>query len=292
MTTLSIIGCGRVGKTLGRLWNRSGTFRIHQVMARSPESATKAAEFIGTGIPVTMVADLEPADVFFLAASDDAITSLAKGMAERQGLIQPGNLVFHAAGVLPTAVLAPLAAKGALIANLHPLRSFANPNMAAMSFQGTPCVIDGDVEATALLTDAVKAIGGVPVSLKFSAEDKALYHAGTVLAAGGVVCVLEVATRCLIQAGMPPGQVVQLVTTLASGVVNNVAHLGASNALTGPVARGEVGTISRHLAALENTPPLWGEVYSVLGKVALELSQFQGKAELESLGDVKSLLAD
>src|SRR5690554_4439268 len=90
--SLTIIGCGKLGKTLGRLWAARKTFRVQQVLNRSQASARLATDFIGGGEPISSFADLLPADVYMIATPDDQITPVAEQLAALPGLA-PGTIV-------------------------------------------------------------------------------------------------------------------------------------------------------------------------------------------------------
>jgi predicted short-subunit dehydrogenase-like oxidoreductase (DUF2520 family) len=289
MQTLTFLGCGKVGRALGRRWVQGKVFNIGQILTRSIESATAAAEFIGAGQPVTDFAAIEPADAFFLAAPDDALAGLAAQLAATKMIVEKA-ICWHASGAIPSGILQPLAAQGAEVASLHPVKSFADPGAAAESFPGTPCVIEGTAEACVLLTEAVRAIGGLPIPTTMGNRDKSVYHAGTTLASGGVVALAQIAVLCLQQAGFTCQQALELLMPLMAGTVENIGKLGPAGALTGPISRGEVGTIARHLAALEGHNRVVVEAYRLLGQLTIDVARQQKEANPEVLQTIQNLL--
>lgn len=289
MQTLTFLGCGNTGRTLGRRWSQAKVFSIGQVLTRSKETAQAAVDFLGAGQPIADFAAIEPADAFFLAAPDDAIAGLAKQLAGT-GMIIEGAICWHASGALPSSVLKPLQDAGAEIASLHPARSFADPAMATEHFNGTPCVIEGTAEACQLLSEACRAIGGVPMQLTMSNRDKAVYHAGTTMASNCLVALAEVAVQCLEQAGFQRTQAVSLLSSLMAGSVQNIAKLGTTQALTGPISRGEVGTVARHLAALEGSKPIIVQSYRLLSQLIVDVARKQEQANQETLNTIQELL--
>ncbi|MBN1238345.1 MAG: DUF2520 domain-containing protein, partial [Gammaproteobacteria bacterium] len=138
MPTLSVIGCGRVGTTLSRVWSDAGVFGIGDVLNRRPGSARAAVELVGAGRPVDDWAALGPADVFMLSVPDDAIAPCARRLAQRN-VVAPGTVAFHCSGARSSDLLAELRAAGAEVASLHPVKSFADPRSAAKTFPGTLC---------------------------------------------------------------------------------------------------------------------------------------------------------
>lgn len=289
MQTLSIIGGGKVGRALGRRWTQAKVFSIGQVLTRKLESAQAAVEFIGAGTAIGELSAIEPADAFFLAVPDDEISEVAKQLAAT-GMIMFGAICWHASGAVPSSALKPVKDVGAEIASLHPVKSFADPAQAAETFAGTPCVIEGTSEACQLLSEACRAIGGTPIQVTMSNRDKAVYHAGTALASNCLVALAEVAVQCLEQAGFQREQALQLLGPLMTGSVQNISKLGTVAALTGPISRGEVGTVARHLAALEGSKPLIVQAYRLLGQLTVDVARKQDGANQETLNTIQVLL--
>jgi predicted short-subunit dehydrogenase-like oxidoreductase (DUF2520 family) len=289
MQTLSIIGGGKVGRTLGRRWTQAKVFSIGQVLTRKLETAQSAVEFIGAGTAIGDMSGIEPADAFFLAVPDDEIIPVAKQLAAT-GMIMFGAVCWHASGAVLSSALKPLKDMGAEIASLHPAKSFADPAQAAETFSGTPCVIEGSNEACQLLSEACRAIGGVPIQVTMSNRDKAVYHAGTAMASNCLVALAEVAVQCLEQAGFQREQAIQILGPLMAGSVQNISKLGTVAALTGPISRGEVGTVARHLAALEGSKPLIVQAYRLLGQLTVDVARKQDGANQETLNTIQGLL--
>lgn len=289
MQTLTFLGCGKAGKALGRRWSQAKVFSIGQVLTRSQESAQAAVDFIGSGTAIGDFSAIEPADAFFIAAPDDAIAGLAKQLAGT-GMIIEGAICWHSSGALPAAVLKPLKDAGAEIGCMHPAKSFADPAIAAETFNGTPCVIEGTPEACQLLSEASRAIGGIPIHVTMSNRDKAVYHAGTTLASNCLVALAEVAIQCLEQSGFKRDQALQLLGPLMAGSIQNITKLGTAEALTGPISRGEVGTVARHLAALEGNKPIIVQAYRLLGQLIVDVARQQEHADQDTLNTIQELL--
>ena len=138
MSTLNIVGAGHVGRTLGRLFAARGVFAVQDVRTRSLASARAAVAFIGAGTPVD--ADMRPADVWMLAVADDAIAGVAAALA--QATPMAGATVFHCSGAKASGELDALRRAGAVVASVHPVRSFADPAAVAAAFDGTFCGVE------------------------------------------------------------------------------------------------------------------------------------------------------
>lgn len=268
MTSLNIVGAGRVGQTLGRLWVSSGVFQIQGVLARSMASAQQARDFIGAGQPVAELGTLPPADVWMLSVPDSQITPVAQALA---ALNRPPALVCHCSGALGSTELAPLGQLGWQLASAHPLLSFAQPERALAQFAGTPCALEGDTIALAVLEDAFSRIGGRCFAL--SAQNKLLYHAGAVLATNFLPVLQDLAEQLWQHSGMPEDLAQQMRSTLLQNAVNNIVALGPQAALTGPAARGDTALVARQQQALADWQPQVGEAYAALSQLATRLAR-------------------
>jgi len=288
MKTLNIIGCGRVGRTLGRLWTDAGVFRVQDILNRSPGSAARAVDFVGAGTAVRDCASLRHADVCMISVADDSIAECC-GTLAGSGRLRAGSVVFHCSGGLSSTVLSAASQHGALAASVHPLKSFADPSVAVDSFPGTFCGLEGDAAAVDLLRAAFQHIGAETFAV--DAELKAVYHAATVVASNYLVALLDVALRAGGQAGLPRAMALKLIAPLVRGTVDNVFRLDTTAALTGPIARGDHALVQRHCEALRSWDPDVERLYRELGKVALELSRAQGSAEPEDLAELERVLA-
>src|SRR5690606_13610867 len=129
MPQLAVIGAGRVGKALCRVWRQQSVFTIGDVLNRRAGSARAATSFIGAGRPIDDWAQLRRADVLMLSVPDDAITACVDKLKNSKA-VGPGTIVFHCSGSKPSSLLAPLEASGARVASVHPVKSFADPALA------------------------------------------------------------------------------------------------------------------------------------------------------------------
>lgn len=286
---LNVIGCGKVGRAIGRLWFEHETFRPGGILNRRPESTRSAVAFLGGGIAVESFAELPAAEVTWVAANDDAIPEIARRLAV-EGPIRPGDVVFHASGALAAAVLDPTAAIGAHVASVHPLRSFADPVAASFAFSGTWCGTEGSPEALAILEPAFQAIGGRTFAIK--PGTKAIYHVSAVFASNYLVALVDVALRCAEHAGIDRATAARILEPLTRGTLDSVDRLGPAGALTGPIARGDVQFVVEQERALRDLDPRIGQLYRQLGRVAVELARERGSAPAEALDVIDAVLDD
>ncbi len=289
MKTLHIVGCGHVGKTLARLWSRRKLVEVGAILNRSLASGRAAVDFLGAGHAVEDYSQFDSADLVMISSCDASIEACC-GKLCQAGVLRPGTIVFHCSGSLSSRLLASASASGAHVASLHPVKSFADPARAVETFSGTFCAIEGDEEAGAILGELLRAVGGVPFSVK--AEGKTVYHAGTVIVCNYLAALIEAGLRCFQQAGIPRETAMELIGPIVRGTVDNVFTLGTSAALTGPIARGETSVVQAEYDALGEWDETIQRVYRSLGHVAVQLSATQGSAAVESLEAIRKVLSD
>lgn len=272
--TLNIVGCGKVGKTLARLWHEAGIVTVQDVLNRSSASAQAAVDFIGAGRAVDQMHDLRAADLVLLGTPDDLLSACATELAASQKLSARCTL-FHCSGALPSTVLAPLRAAGAAIASVHPVRSFAQPEKVVREFAGTWCGVEGDAAALAVLAPLFERIGARFVVI--DGERKVLYHAGAVFASNYLVTLLDAAVQAYGKAGIAPEIALQMMAPLVRETAENVLQTGPEKALTGPIARGDVGTVIRQYRAVHEMDHRYGSLYRQLGKLTWQLARRRAK---------------
>jgi len=266
---LNIVGAGHVGRVLGRLFHQTGVFTLQDVLTRSPASAEGAVAFIGAGRALAQASELRPAQVWMLAVGDDQIAPACAALAA-SGLLA-GATVFHCSGARASDELQAARAAGARVASVHPVRSFADPAAVAAAFDGTWCGVEGDVEALALLSPAFEAIGARLVNIDAAA--KTVYHAASVFASNYLVTVLDAALRAYAAAGVPLAIARELARPLASETLANVFQLGAPGALSGPIARGDLATVARQHAALQDWDAPTAALYDALADATTALAE-------------------
>jgi len=287
-TTLNIIGCGRVGRALARLWLRLGTFKIQDVLDHTAAESAAAVAFIGSGHAAGGINEMHAADVWMLTPPDDQIVVCCSALAG-SGLLKPGDIVFHCSGALPSSDLAAAARCGASLASVHPLKSFADSAAAARTFSGTYCAAEGDVAALAVLRPAFERIGGIVSDI--DPGFKTVYHAASVIVCNYLTALLETGLRCYEKSGFEREAALAMMQPLVRETLDNVFKLGTVNALTGPIARGDHAVVARQIEALGAWDPRIAALYRQLGTVAVELARAQGKADADALAAIERALA-
>jgi predicted short-subunit dehydrogenase-like oxidoreductase (DUF2520 family) len=190
-------------------------------------------------------------------------------MAQAGG-IDAGDVVFHCSGALASGVLESAAERGALVASVHPMFSFADPAAAVESFAGTWCGVEGDAGALDDLRPAFAAIGAQTVDI--DPAYKTVYHAAAVFASNYLVAVLDVALQAWQRAGIDEASALKMMAPLVRGTVENVLRGGPEKALTGPIARGDTATVERQYRAVSQWDAAHGDLYGHLRDVTGRLA--------------------
>lgn len=284
MPILSCIGAGRVGKTLCYLLSKQ--LRIGQIINPSIASGRRAVDFIGSGEATTINA-LKKADIWLIATPDKDIESATKQLLAAD-VLQPDNIVFHCSGLLPSSILHNQL-EGLNVASVHPIHSFADPQLSIDSFSGTYCAIEGSEKAVDQLTKLFSSLGALPFAI--NRQHKDLYHAATVMACNYLVSLLHISDQMMHKAGVDKAQTGRPLEPLIRQTMENYLSLGGKQALTGPIARGDIETIEKHLIALEKQPDneIWKRLYVTLGQATLPLAAAQ-KTSVQHLDTIASLL--
>lgn len=288
MKTINIIGCGKVGKTLAYLWNQQATLQIGGVLNSTLESTKNAVTFIQSGNAIKQLTELPPADIFMLGCGDNHIEHCCNHLVD-SGVLQAGNIIFHCSGALSSELLRKAHDIGALIASVHPVKSFAEPALSIDSFVGTFCGVEGDSNALAVLKPIFEQIGAQTFALE--ASSKTLYHTASVIACNYMVALQEVSLHSFEQAGVDRTLALKILEPIVKGTADNIFQLGTTHALTGPIARGDHTIVARQVDALEAWNKNYAILYRQLGLVASELSHQQGHASAENLEIIKDKLS-
>lgn len=266
----AIIGAGKVGTAIGHILQNGG-FNIVAVASRSEKSLDQAQRFI-TGFKtqdVTEAAKL--ADLILITTNDDQVEAVCEEIAKNMGVV-PSNVVFHVSGALSTSVLHAARKSGARVGSIHPLQSFATVEGAIRQLPGSVFGMTAEEDVLLLAREIVEALGGTAIQIKD--EDKALYHAAACVASNYFVALIHFAQSIYRGIGVPPEVALQALLPLIKGTLANMESQGTSAALTGPIARGDMGPIKAHLDALKKKLPEKEKLYCELGKyttlVALE----------------------
>lgn len=268
--SLNLIGCGRVGQTLSRLWHLQRVFKVQDILTNSLASAEAACTSIGAGQPTNSLVTMQTAAVWMVAVPDAQVADVAQQMAAHLKH-SPAATVFHCSGALDVSALAPLSALGWQTASAHCILSFASVPAALEQFPGTPCALEGTRDACCLLREAFTAIGAQCFDV--ASKDKLLYHAAAVFATNFLPVLQATAEELWRSTGVPPALIPGLRDSLLRNAITNITANGPRGALTGPAARGDTVAIARQALAVAQWDGATGAAYEALSTLALRLAK-------------------
>lgn len=273
------IGPGRLAQALAPALLAAG-WPVAGLGAREPSRAQRLAAQLG-GCPVAppqeAVAGAASGTWIWLCVPDGQLAAVAAELPWRAG-----QVVLHASGATGLDVLAPARAAGAEVAGFHPLQLFAGGPARLVG-----CGVGIEASSPALIAQLqalAEALGMQALVLR--PETRLLYHAGANLAASGVLAVLAVAQRAWAQAGLPADEALRLLAPLTQGAIEAAAEKGLPGAVSGPVARGDVGVLRAQLAALGAGAPL----YTLLAREQLALARTAGRLTEAQAAAVEAVL--
>lgn len=258
--TVGVIGAGRVGAVLGAALHSAG-YPVISISAGSAAARTRAAALLPE-VPVMPVEEVARAgtDLLLIAVPDDALGPLVADLADGDGL-RLGQVVAHTSGAHGIGVLQPVSARGARPLALHPAMTFTGGGGDLDRLPGISYGVTAPDELRPLVTRLVADLGGTP---EWVAEPaRPLYHAALAHGANHLVTLANEAADRLRDAGVLRPE--QMLAPLLRAALENTLRLGDS-ALTGPVVRGDAGTVARHLAVLAQTAPDSVAAYRALAR--------------------------
>jgi len=258
--TISLVGAGRVGKTLGKCLHRLG-WRIGAVVTRSVAHARPAVRWIGAGTPQHRISlDIFAADVILLATPDSVLAKVAVDLARICGTDCARRIVLHTSGALDHTVLAPLARRGASTASIHPMQTFTGREVPQL--KNVIFAIEGQPAARRVAQQIARALGGIPVII--DPENKVAYHAAGTIVAGHGLALIETAVQILLKLGFTRRRALRALLPLMRQMLDNFESVGPQRAWTGPLARRDYAIVAAHAKALASYPREFRQAYDAL----------------------------
>jgi predicted short-subunit dehydrogenase-like oxidoreductase (DUF2520 family) len=277
---IGFIGAGKVGFTLALALSKAG-YTVNAVSSRSISSAYK----LGDKLPSAVVFDspqgvASACDLIFVTTPDSAIGDVISSITAH-----PGFMVCHVAAAVPLAVLDPLRTQGAVTGVFHPLQAIGSSN--AEILPGITFAIEAEEPLFKILREMAVRLGGRVVELK--GNDRVLYHASAIMASNYLVTLVSLA------AGLWEGfgtqeQAVRALMPLIRGTLDNIEQIGIPDCLTGPISRGDIETIEKHISAIEEANPNTLEIYRLLALQTVPIAVAKGSIDAATAAKLNELL--
>lgn len=283
MPTLGFIGAGPVGTTFGVCLSSQG-YEVVGVADINRAAAERFAGLVAGGRVFGNSQELvDAAEIVFITTADDFIAKVSSDLKWR-----PGQVALHCSGASTVQALASAKSQGAFVGSIHPCQSFASVEQAIANLPGSTFAIEAEEPVKPVLTAMARALKGDIVYL--TSEDKTLYHAAAAMACNYFVTIEKLATDLWKNFGKTPADGIKAYMPLLRGTLANIEAAGFPNCLTGPIARGDVATIRRHLAALEKSAPQLLPLYKELGLCTIPIGRAKGSLSAEKAGELTVLL--
>ncbi len=283
MMKIGFIGAGTVGTALAIKLNEQG-YSVVAVNSRTRASAEKLAQ----AVPCCKVCNTKQAvadatDMVFITTPDAAISTVVSEIKWHHN-----QSVVHCSGADSTDILLPAKKMGAEIGAFHPLQTFASVKHALENLPGTTFAIEAESALKNTLKEMATALKGDAIELK--AEDKIIYHAAAVMVCNYLVTLVKLADDLWQTFGIPREQATKALLPLIRGTLNNINNVSIPQALTGPIARGDAGTIKKHLEALKQEAPDVLSTYCELGLQTIPIALAKGKIDENKAAELRALL--
>jgi predicted short-subunit dehydrogenase-like oxidoreductase (DUF2520 family) len=282
---IGIVGCGRVGRTLGRALAQAG-YNVAGAWSRSAaDLATMTGEVPGTAALASAQEVADTCDFVWLTVSDDAIEPVASAIRWR-----PAQRVVHCSGATDVAALARVGRDGGSFGGFHPLQMFANPAVALKGLPGCTVGIEAEGSFETELRQIAHDLGCVPI--RVPAGSRAAYHASAYYVGPFLIALLAEAAALWKSFGASEKQAMEALLPLLAGTVAAARDSGLAQGMGGCVARGDVGTVQKHLYALDELQPAIGALYRELALRTIPLGLARGTLSGTSAERIETVITD
>ena len=282
--TVGVISAGRVGAVLGAALARAG-HRVAAVAAVS-DASRRRADALLPGVTIRPADEVATAaELLLLAVPDDALGPLVAGLATA-GAVRRGALVAHTSGSHGVRILDPLTEVGALPLALHPVMTFTGTEVDLARLDGAAFGVTSDDVLRPVAETLVLEMGGEPSWI--AEELRALYHAGLAFGANQLVTLVAQSAELLAAAGVEEPQ--RMLGPLLGAALDNALRSG-DRALTGPVARGDSGTVTTHLRTLAQRAPEAVDAYVAMSRLTAGRALAAGLLDVDAAAQLLDALA-
>uniref|UniRef100_A0A3B0JD14 DUF2520 domain-containing protein n=1 Tax=Wolbachia endosymbiont of Aleurodicus dispersus TaxID=1288877 RepID=A0A3B0JD14_9RICK len=272
--SVSIIGCGKVGKVIGYLLAKKVGCSIKGILNKSLLSSHNAVRFIKDGYACKDYKELIISNLWLISTQDASISSVCQELLNHKKLLK-GSIVIHFSGTLNSKVLYSAKKAGCFVGSLHPIRSFADPKLSIKTFEGTYCAYEGDEQAFLLIRNLFEGIGAK--IFRINQKAKSLYHIGSVFASNYLIALLKISYYFYYRAGVKENNIIDIIYSLSSGTLESIKkNRSLEKSITGPIQRRDIDIIKSHISSLKSMPFLLS-LYKALGNIVLQSIYQSGK---------------
>jgi predicted short-subunit dehydrogenase-like oxidoreductase (DUF2520 family) len=282
-----IMGAGVVGTALAARLVRAGVpvAGLHGRQAELSDAASAISGVLSSTGEIPEI--LTQSDVVIISVRDERIREVVERLVKEKRLAK-NQILLHTSGANASGdILSAARAHVRALGTLHPLVSFADPRLAVEGMRTVAFGIEGDPPARRVAGRLVALLGARSVIV--DSKNLALYHAGAVMVSNYVVALADLGKTLLIEAGVPQAEALPTLIPLMTSVVQNLAQVGLPGALTGPVERGDVSSVQRHLETLGTRAPQMVGLYKLMGREVLRIALTKGPLDSDAVARMEKL---
>jgi len=275
---IAIVGPGRLGSALAWALTEAG-YRVNEVISRDTRSSQKRAREIARrtrSFTTTLKTANLDSDLIWFCVPDREIAVAARALIRSSEW--KDKVAFHSSGALASDELNVLRRRGAAVASVHPMMTFVRGSIP--SLKGVAFALEGDAKAIRLARKITRDLGGDPFSI--SATSKIAYHAWGGFSSPLLVAMLVTAEQVAQTAGLSSTQARKIMLPIVRKTLANYSALGPAGAFSGPIVRGDVPIVQKHLQTLQKIPQA-KEVYVALARAAVKYLPARNRKELKKL---------
>jgi len=285
LNNFAIIGTGMVGTAIGFLLKKSG-YRVVSICDKSSAALKRALPYTGGKAYQNPADAVAGAGCILITTPDDLILSACREIAASDAL--KGKLVFHMSGAGALDILQPAKDAGASVACIHPLQSFSSIDQAVKIIPGSYFGVTAEKKVLSRAKNIIRRLGGIP--LVISDDQKPLYHAAACFASNYLVTLINTVESIYQSIGISPKDAKKAYLPLVYGSLKNIENSGSVSSLTGPIARGDSGTIKKHVAAIKKNVPQYSSLYSSLGLKTVGIARQKGTLKPKHAKTINTIL--
>jgi predicted short-subunit dehydrogenase-like oxidoreductase (DUF2520 family) len=284
MTRTGFIGAGTTGTALAVRLSEKG-WPVVGVHNRTLSSADELARLLPNCRAYHTSQELvDVADMVFITTPDDAIAQVCREVHWHKG-----QIVLHCSGAHSVDILEPAKKLGATVGSFHPLQTFADIDQAMANLPGSTFGVEAEEPLLSTLKELASLLDGKWVELR--PGDKVLYHVAAVFACNYLVTLVKLALDLWKGLGVSSREATSALLPLVRGTLSNIESVGLPDCLTGPIARGDLGTVERHLNALDAKNPSSITAYKELGLQTIPVALAKGKINEQKAEEMTNLLS-
>ena len=282
---IGFIGAGRTANALATALHSSG-YQVTSVFSRTPASADTLANRIPGCLPLKTAQEVvDICNLVFITTPDDAIKTVVSEIKWH-----PEMGVVHCSGAEPSSILNPAGQQGALIGSFHPMQTFPKSNRSKISLLGITFAIDGSLPLLRTLTEMASELGGR--SIVIDPHHRTLYHLSGFLACGAVTALINQAVGLWTIMGYTKDQGLEVLLPILKSTVDGLETQGLLGAMTGPISRGDIGTVQKHLHSLEEQSPELIPLYCNIALSAIKIVDINEEIDQTNSQYIKCLLEE